>query len=153
MTLDSTDCPCLVLTVFRLLKRCFGASWPLQFFTYMLQLNSPSLQSTKHTKSGRLFGGRKKKENHKKCMSVGVYISTFRQQQLMSIFLAPASWFQIPRVCICPEIITFRVTIKMEPQPITLDLHIMWLSSERKMLMVFYQTGGRQHLEFIPLQR
>lgn len=36
----------LVLTVLRLLKRCLGASWPLQFFTYMLQLNSPSLQPT-----------------------------------------------------------------------------------------------------------
>lgn len=38
-------------TVLRLLNRCFGASWPLQFFTYMLQLNSPSLQPTRHTLS------------------------------------------------------------------------------------------------------
>lgn len=37
-------------TVLRLLKRCLGASWPLQFFTYVFQLNSPSLQPvSKHT--------------------------------------------------------------------------------------------------------
>lgn len=34
-------------TVLRLLKRCLGASWPLQFFTYVFQLNSPSLQPVK----------------------------------------------------------------------------------------------------------
>lgn len=40
----------------------------------------------------------------------------------MPILLTPASWFQIPRVGISPEVVAFWVTIKMEPHPITLDL-------------------------------
>lgn len=40
----------------------------------------------------------------------------------MPILLTPASWFQIPRVGVSPEVVAFWVTIEMEPHPITLDL-------------------------------
>lgn len=75
MALEYTDCVCLILTVLRLLKRCFGASWPLQFFTYMLQLNSPSLQPATYTHLGRLF--EKSETGH---IILRMCVSTFRQQ-------------------------------------------------------------------------
>lgn len=78
MALESIHYVCLILTVLRLLKRCFGASWPLQFFTYMLQLNSPSLQPARYTHSGRLLEKKSQIGHVSLCMCVCV--STFRQQ-------------------------------------------------------------------------
>lgn len=77
---NSNRCPeicaedglCCGRTVLRLLKRCFGASWPLQFFTYMLQLNSPSLQSKKCAQWGSLL-------RHNQTFHVRLFF-TFRQQ-------------------------------------------------------------------------
>lgn len=40
----------------------------------------------------------------------------------MAVLLAPASWFQIPRVGVGPEVVAFWVTVEMEPHPVTLDL-------------------------------
>lgn len=40
----------------------------------------------------------------------------------MAVLLAPASWLQIPGVSVRPEVVTFRVPVEMEPDPITLDL-------------------------------
>ncbi len=138
-TLRATDCMFLVLTVLRLLKRCFGASWPLQFFTYMLQLNSPSLQPTRQTPSARLS------EVVDGCVHLCCVI-TFRQQKLVSILLTPASWLYIPRVSVGPEVVAFWITIEVEPQPVTLDLERQHVSVSGNSL---WWTGTHYALCFI----
>lgn len=40
----------------------------------------------------------------------------------MSILLTPASWFQIPRVGVGPEVVAFWVAVKVKPHSVTLDL-------------------------------
>lgn len=40
----------------------------------------------------------------------------------MAVLLTPARWLQIPGVSVGPEVVTFRVPVEMEPDPITLDL-------------------------------
>lgn len=63
---------------------------------------------------------------------------TFGQQQLMAVLLAPASWFQIPRVGVGPEVVAFWVTVEMEPHPVTLDLP----GRERALFLLRGAAGG-----------
>jgi len=39
--------------------------------------------------------------------------------ETMIVFLTPSCWKYVHRVCIHPEIIVVRVTIKMKPYPVT----------------------------------
>lgn len=63
----------------------------------------------------------------------------------MPVLLTPASWFHVPRVSVCPEVVAFWVTIKMEPHPVTLDL----MGKERRRACHFtdkrLQTESRVH--------
>lgn len=66
---------------------------------------------------------------------------TFRQQQLVSVLLTPASWFQIPRVSVGPEVVAFWVAVKVKSDSVTLYLRA---SKDVGLVLIRYTTGRSQ---------
>lgn len=51
------------------------------------------------------------------CERAGLAVFTFRWVELVAVFFTPASWSNVCRVSVYPEVIALRVPIDMETQP------------------------------------